>query len=58
MDHAGQVFVYSPGLSREDIENMGSIKIEDLQGTVDNLIKTHPNAVVVPEGPYVVGRVK
>ena len=58
MDHAGQVFVYSPGLSREKLEMIGAIKTEDLQGTVNHLIKSHPNTVVVPEGPYVVGRVK
>ncbi len=58
MDHAGQVFVYSPGLSSEEIEGIGAIKIENLQETVDNLIKSHPNAIVIPEGPYVVGRVK
>jgi nickel-dependent lactate racemase len=58
MDHAGQVFVYSPGLSSEEIEGIGAIKIENLQETVDDLIKSHPNAIVIPEGPYVVGRVK
>lgn len=58
IDHAGQVYVYSPGLSRVDLERIGIVKIEDLQRTVNDLINTHPNAVVVPEGPYVVGRVK
>ncbi len=58
LDHAGQVYIYSPGLSQEDIERMGAIKIEDVQETVNNLLETHHEAVVSPDGPYVVGMVK
>ncbi|MBW2049847.1 MAG: nickel-dependent lactate racemase [Deltaproteobacteria bacterium] len=56
-DHAGPIYVYSSGLSDTDIRAMGMIKIDDVQETLDNLIQRHPNTIVVPEGPYVVGMV-
>lgn len=56
-DHAGRIYIYSSGISHEDAEKMGAVKIENLQQTVDELLKTHPETVVVPEGPYVVGRI-
>ena len=56
-DHAGKIYVCSSGISHEDIEKMGAIKIENLQQTVDDLLHTHPETVVVPEGPYVVGKI-
>jgi nickel-dependent lactate racemase len=58
MDYAGQVYVYSPGLSREDLEKMGATKIENVQETVNGLLPSHENVVVVPDGPYVVGMIK
>ncbi len=58
MDYAGKVYVYSPGLSREDLEKIGATKIEDLQETVNGLLASHENVVVVPDGPYVVGMIK
>jgi nickel-dependent lactate racemase len=58
LDHAGQVYVYSPDLSHEDLKNTGAVKIENVQETVNELLKTNPKAVVVPDGPYVVGIVK
>ena len=56
-DHAGPIYVYSPALSNDDLKSMGMIKIDDVQETVNNLIKTYPDTIVVPEGPYVVGMV-
>ena len=56
-DHAGKIYVYSSGLSNQDIEKMGAVKIENLQQTVDELLPIHPETVVVPEGPYVVGKI-
>jgi len=56
-DHAGKIYIYSSGISHEDAEKMGAVKIENLQQTVDALLETHPETVVVPEGPYVVGRI-
>jgi nickel-dependent lactate racemase len=56
--HAGQIFVYSPGLSEKDLQHMGINKVDDFQKTVDTLLQTHEKAVVVPDGPYVVGKVK
>jgi len=55
LDHAGQVYVYSVGLNQQELEKTGIIKIDDLQATVDDLLKVNPQAVVVPDGPYVVG---
>jgi len=56
-DHAGKIYVYSSGISPQDVGKMGALKIENLQQTVDDLLHTHPETVVVPEGPYVVGRI-
>ena len=56
-DHAGPIYVYSPALSNDDLKSMGMIKIDDVQETVNDLIKTYPDTIVVPEGPYVVGMV-
>jgi nickel-dependent lactate racemase len=55
MDHAGRVYVYSPGLSRGDLEKTGAVKIDNVQETVDQLLKSHDTVVAVPDGPYVVG---
>ena len=56
-DHAGKIYIYASGLSQQDVEKMGALKVENLQQTVDELLETHPETVVVPEGPYVVGRI-
>ena len=58
IDHAGALYVYSPGLSSGELDRTGAVKIEDLQGTIDTLLGTHPRVVALPEGPYVVGRVE
>lgn len=58
LDHAEKVYVYSPYLTAEQLEPMGFIKIDDVQATVDELLKESESMVVVPEGPYVVGLVK
>jgi nickel-dependent lactate racemase len=55
IEHAGQVYVYSSGLSQADLEKTGAIKIENIQETVDRLWESHPGVVAVPDGPYVVG---
>ena len=55
--HTGQVYVYSPGLSRTDLEKTGAIKIENVQETVDRLLASHANVVAVPDGPYLVGMI-
>jgi len=52
------VYVYSPGLAAEDVTKMGVIKVDDLQSTVDRLLGENGRAVVVPDGPYVVGMVR
>jgi lactate racemase len=55
LDHAGKIYIYSSGLSEQDIAKMGAHKIHDLQETIDRLIPSCPNVAVAPEGPYVVG---
>jgi nickel-dependent lactate racemase len=55
LDHAGSVYVYSPGLLREDVEKMGAVKIQDVQGTVNELLGSHERVAAIPDGPYVVG---
>ncbi|MCP4666086.1 MAG: nickel-dependent lactate racemase [Deltaproteobacteria bacterium] len=55
LDHAGRVYVHSPGLSHDDLKTMGVIKVEDVQETVNALLRNHENVVAVPDGPYVVG---
>jgi nickel-dependent lactate racemase len=55
IEHAGQVYVYSPSLSQADLEKTGAMKIENIQETVDRLWESHPGVVAVPDGPYVVG---
>jgi nickel-dependent lactate racemase len=55
LNHAGQVYVYSPGLSLADLEKTGCIKIENVQKIVDQLLESHADVVAVPDGPYMVG---
>jgi len=58
VDHAGPIYVYSPAMPGDDLKAMGMIQIDDLQETVDRLLPQHQKVMVVPEGPYVVGRVR
>ncbi|MBW2084394.1 MAG: hypothetical protein JRI39_15345 [Deltaproteobacteria bacterium] len=57
LDHAGKVYVYCLGLTKEDLAKIGIEKVDDLQATVDRVLSANPKAVVVPEGPYVVGMI-
>ncbi|WP_163338735.1 nickel-dependent lactate racemase [Desulfopila sp. IMCC35008] len=58
LEHAGKIYVYSPGLSDDDVSRFGGIKVTDCQQTVDLLLKSHSKVIVIPEGPYVVGKIK
>jgi nickel-dependent lactate racemase len=58
LDHAGQVHIYSPGLTREDVEKMGAVFVTDLQQTVNRLTARGGRVALSPEGPYVVGMVR
>lgn len=55
IDHAGQVYVYSSGLSIDDLQGVGAVKVENLQATVDSLLAPGQRVAVSPAGPYVVG---
>ncbi len=57
LDHAGRVYVHSPRLASEDLEKMGLRKVDDLQALLDRLLPAFPKAAVVPDGPYVVGKI-
>lgn len=57
LDHAGEVYVYSSSLSVDEVKTIGATKVDDLQAVVDRLLREKRHAVVVPEGPYVVGMV-
>jgi len=58
LDHAGKIFIYSPGLAHDALRNTGAIRIENIQQTVNDLLNAHPKTVAVPDGPYVVGVVQ
>ncbi len=58
LDHAGEVYIYSPGLKAEDVKGLGAIPVTDLQGTVTALAACHRRVALSPEGPYVVGVVR
>jgi len=58
LDYAGKVYVYSPGLSQKDLEEVGAIKVENIQEAVRGFLSSHENVAVVPEGPYVVGMIQ
>ncbi|MGB3212886.1 MAG: nickel-dependent lactate racemase [Desulforhopalus sp.] len=55
--HAGKIFIYSPGLSKDDVDRFQGIKILDCQATVTDLLKNHEKVAVIPDGPYVVGKI-
>jgi len=57
VNHANRVYVYSPYLSREDLEGLGMTKVDDIQAAINELLPTHPSVAISPEGPYVVGLV-
>lgn len=57
LGHAGKIFIYSPGLSGEDVDRFQGIKIENVQTTIDELLETHEKVAVIPDGPYVVGKI-
>jgi nickel-dependent lactate racemase len=58
LDHAGEVYIYSPGLAAQDVEKMGAIPVTDLQQTVKALAARATRVAFSPEGPYVVGVVR
>jgi nickel-dependent lactate racemase len=58
LDHAGKIYVYTSGLSFEDLGNMGATRIESVQEIVNKLLKDHERVAVIPEGPYVVGLIR
>lgn len=57
LEHAGKIFIYSPGLSQADVDRFQGLKVVDCQATVNELLKTHKKVAVIPDGPYVVGKI-
>lgn len=58
LDHAGKVYIYSPGLTGEDVDHFQGVKVEDVQKTLDELLVSCKKVAVIPDGPYVVGKIK
>ena len=58
LDHAGKIYIYSPGLTKEDVGRFQGEKVDDVQRTLDGLLKSANSVAVIPDGPYVVGKVK
>ncbi len=56
--HAGKIYAFAPGLARDDLQRLGIDKVDDLQAVLRDLLPRHPEAVVIPDGPYVVGRLR
>lgn len=55
--HAGKIYIYSPGLAKEDVDRFQGHKILDCQSAVNNLLSSHEKVAVIPDGPYVVGKI-
>ena len=58
LDHAGTVYIYSPGLTGEDVDRFQGVKVENVQKTLDELLEKYTKVAVIPDGPYVVGKIK
>ena len=58
LDHSGKIYVYSPGLSVKDLNRIGIVKIDNVQAIINKLLPYHTNIFAVPDGPYVVGKVR
>lgn len=57
LGHAGQIYIYSPGLSQDEVDRFQGVKTTDIQSTINDLVKSHGRIAVIPEGPYVVGKI-
>lgn len=58
LNHAGRVYIYSHGLSHDDLQKIGAFKVKNIEETVNELLSENENVVAVPDGPYVAGRVE
>ena len=56
--HAGTIFIYSPGLTTDDILRFQGQKVTDFQKTVESLVGGNKRVAVIPDGPYVVGKIQ
>jgi len=60
LEHAGQIYIYSPGLSEDDVARFHGSKLSDVpecQAVLEKLLASHKRVAAIPEGPYVVGKV-
>ena len=57
LNKAGRVYIYSHGLSHDDLQMIGAFKVDNIEGAVNKLVSENENVVAIPDGPYVVGRV-
>ena len=51
--HAGRILLFSPYVTAQQAKTFGITKIDDLNATVQRLIRDSGRVVIVPEGPYV-----
>ena len=58
LDHADRIFVYSSGLKNTALRPEAIVKIDNIQSTIDSHVREGMEVVVVPEGPYVVGKIE
>ncbi len=58
LGYSGRVYIYSPGLSGQDVERFQGVKIDDVQKTIDGLVQNHEKIAVAADGPYVIGKVR
>jgi nickel-dependent lactate racemase len=58
IDHSDKIYVYSTNLSNEALKIFGAVKIDNIQETVNKLMPKHKKTVIVPYGPYVIGKMR
>lgn len=58
LSHLGAVQVYAPGLGPQELAPLGLRKIADVGAALRQLLPRHRRLVVIPQGPYVAGRVR
>lgn len=49
--------MHRPNLSQADVDRFQGLKVVDCQATVNELLKTHKKVAVIPDGPYVAGKI-
>jgi lactate racemase len=56
LETAGEILLFCPNLSQDQVAPFGLTKIDDLQTVVDGFVAQGGQTYISPEGPYLVGR--